>query len=244
MASLGFNRSSFAFAAVALASALTGMLAPSAAKADLIFDLTSDHCTGGCLQGAPNAGTITVSDLGGGTLGFTVEMADGFGIINTGLEASIGFNLVGIPTITYSAITPSASFEVVNGTGSGNLTQATQNLHMDGTGFFTNGLDCIVHTPPGSTPCGPGSSVPFFGTVTFDITASGLTLASLGQNADGQFFAVDVTHTVNGVTFTGAVDASVERGGVPEPGSLMILGTTLAGGSLFLRRRRRGANSS
>ena len=151
------------------------------ANADLIspasFPLTSDHCDGGCLNSG-SAGVVIVTDLGGGELQFQVKLVDGFGIINTGggggLGASFGFNLTNPPaSVTYSNLT--SGFSVVNGTGLGNLTAPNSNggIHVDGFGYFDYGVNCDI--------CGTGSTSPFFGILSFDVTAAGLTINSLTQ---------------------------------------------------------------
>jgi len=210
------------------------------ANADLTspasFDLTSDHCDGGCLAGG-SAGKISVTDLGGGELQFDVYPATGFGIINTGggggLGASFGFNLTNPPaSITYSNLT--SGFSVVNGTGPGNLTALNSNggIHVDGFGFFDYGVNCDI--------CGTGSTNPFFGVLSFDVTAAGLTINSLTQSTSGSpnaYFVADIYSTLTGNT--GPVDASVPNTSVPEPASLLIFGAALTGFGLIGRRRRK-----
>jgi hypothetical protein len=219
------------------------------ANADLTspasFALTSDHCDGGCLVGG-SAGKISVTDLGSGELQFEVYPATGFGIINTGggggLGASFGFNLTNPPaSVTYSNLT--SGFSVVNGTGPGNLTATNSNggIHVDGFGFFDYGVNCDI--------CGIGSTNPFFGVLSFDVTASGLTINSLTQSTGGSpnaYFVADIYSTLTGNT--GPVDASVpnlstQQTSIPEPASVAILGTALAGLGVIRRRRRRGMHA-
>jgi PEP-CTERM motif len=211
-----------------------------ASRADpLIFELTSDHCSGdgGCIPiDGDSAGTITVTDLGSGSLEFDVALNAGYELIQTGQDATLAFDLQGNPTIVYSGLT--ANWAVVNGTGGGNLTQAAGALHMDGTGTFEYGVTCKP------LACGAGGSDPAGQTLTFTITASGLTLDSVQQNSFLQFFGVDVINTVSGNT--GFVDASF--GGctgpdcqpdVPEPQSLALVGLGLF--ALAMARRKKSA---
>src|SRR5262245_10985028 len=78
--------------------------APAVGHADTLY-FTSDHCTGTCGTG-PFA-VANVTDLGGGTLHFSIDLLSATKIVDTGFPISVGFNLAGGPTITYSNITDS-----------------------------------------------------------------------------------------------------------------------------------------
>jgi hypothetical protein len=185
---------------------------------------TSDHCTGGCLTNQTNGGTITVTATGANTLAFDIELANGNQFVNTGFDASFGFNLSGITSITYSGITP-AGFTIPNSVGS---VQTAGSLHMDGTGFFSFGLEGF----------GNGGSAPDGSSLMFTITAAGLDIGDITTNALGQFFAADVISGTTGNT--GAIDVStVSTSSVPEPSTwaMMILGFVGVG---FMAYRRRG----
>jgi hypothetical protein len=213
------NPRSFVFA-ICAAAALA--CAPAAATV-LVFDITSDHCTDGCLDGALG-GHVTVTDNGTGTLAFSIQLADGHQLINTGLDATFAFNLTGIAAVTYSGV------DLTKYTIPGGNPQPTGNLHVDGTGFFQFGLDGI----------GNGGSDPLGDTLTFTIAAVGLDFTDLSKNAAGNFFALDILSATTGNT--GAVDVENNpRFEGPEPGSLLLLGIGIA--ALGFARRRMSARA-
>jgi hypothetical protein len=206
---------------VALLFLLT--LGASRASASVItFQLTSDHCTGGCIPVAgASAGTITITDGSSGVVSVNVTLNSGYQFVDTGFQTDFGFNLTGTPTITFSGVT--------SGFTPNSNPESAGSLKMDGTGVFEYGVQC--------TGCGSGGSAPLAGPLNFTITdGATLSTASFTTNALLQFFAVDLIGP-NGNT--GAVDASTPSTPVPDGGmTLMLLGGAFVGLETLRRRFR------
>jgi hypothetical protein len=201
-------------------------------KAD-VYDLTHDNCTGTC-GGTPSGayGVITVTQNGTNTVHINVTLdpavisANG-GFVNTGGFHAFDFNITGTPTITISNLTAGWTPSGVQSAGSYNI---------DGFGNFDYFLDCAGVAPG----CGTGGNAPILGPLDFDVTATGLTplsfqeLSTIPPGSTQAYFTADLMGT-NGNT--GPIGATAVGNVIPEPTSVLLLGTAAL--CLFVPLRRR-----
>ncbi|MGC9157810.1 MAG: PEP-CTERM sorting domain-containing protein [Terracidiphilus sp.] len=193
------------------------MAASGLAKADSLYYLNQDGCSGNCAM--PSSGYYGTVDLAqsGSNVNVTVQLYVGSNssapeieFIQTGSHQTFAFynpSVTSTSQITNVAFSPTASDSL-----SANVTQS-------GFGSFSIGINC--------TSCGKGSSNYPNDPTELTFTVDNVSLSSFGANSKGTAFTADVYDSLS--SNTGPIGAGVpSTPEVPEPSSLLLLGTGLA----------------
>jgi hypothetical protein len=202
---------------------VTGLLVAAPAQA-LMFDLTSDHCTGGCGPAGTVFGDVTLAQ-NGTTVDVTVDLFDSFKFAKTGAAdfQAFKFNATGVVLgdMTVNQNDPGQT-----------LAPQTGAFNGDGTGNFGFGIAC--------TTCGNGGSDAFSTDIIFHVASATIADLTVPNNLGNTFVADILSPNGN----TGPVDATVP---VPAPlighGLLVLLavgGVTFGAKLLERSKKHRG----
>jgi len=200
---------------------MVGLAVAVPANAD-IFLLTSDHCTNGC--GTAPFGSVTLLQ-NGTTVDVTVHLNPPDFFVKTGAADFMAFK--------FNALGVVAGDITLNQNAPKPLAVEIGSFNGDGTGNFAFGIDCPT--------CGGGASDKFNTDIIFHV-AHAVINDLIHTNSLGIVFVADILGSTGN---TGPVD--VTEGGIggsiiPEPATLLLLGSGLlglglAGGVRRLRRK-------
>ena len=192
-------------------------LGTSSAQA-IPFSLNQDGCTGGCGSGSTVFGTVDVVEgIDANHVNVTVTLNSPSQFINSGAGDALEFNIVGDPAISITNLT--SGFSVGPAPDSAST-----------FGAFDYSVTC--------SGCGNGASSPLPGPLTFTVARSDLGTLSptdFDGNSGGFYFASDIIGP-SGNTGNVAAVGGVTR--VPEPASLLLLGSGMLGLGAWGRSRR------
>ena len=203
------------------------MLVPVARATTLstVFTFTDGNCSASQAASAGGCGTITLTQ-DGNKVDVAVLLASGEGFIDTGDHTTFTFNVdwPSNPAIDVTNLSAGFSFPSTDGNPP--------------FGTFSFGLTCLDV----SGGCDTGGSVPLYNTpLNFTVglhDGSTLLVSDFNGNASGEYFAADILNQNISGNPTGAIGAH-KPSLIPEPASLVLLGSGAIAGVLARRRRKK-----
>ena len=203
------------------------MLVPVARATTLstVFTFTDGNCSASQAASAGACGTITLTQ-DGNKVDVAVLLASGEGFIDAGDHTSFTFNVdwPSNPGIDVTNLSAGFSFPSTDGNPP--------------FGTFSFGLTCLDV----SGGCDTGGSVPLYNTpLNFTVglhDGSTLLVSDFNGNASGEYFAADILNQNISGNPTGAIGAH-KPSLIPEPASLVLLGSGAIAGVLARRRRKK-----
>jgi hypothetical protein len=179
-------------------------------------------------------GTVLLHQQATGDVRVTITLVSPLEFVNTGLKETIDFNLG-------SSFATGVTADNFNNSGTAtthySLSSAVGGNHFDGFGDF----QYAIKTDQAQ---GAGGALP--SPLTFDVHATNLLETSFTTNAGGWFFGVDVYNSASSGTGhgnTGPIGTgsngtlTTEGGQVPEPSSIVLLGSLVVGLTTIIRKK-------